>query len=54
MRARLCGCHFSLVPMVICGNLYSAIFLLIYCVNHYCILLGTNKVVVAVPVRVEL
>ena len=26
MRARVCGCHFSLVPMVICGNLFSAIF----------------------------
>ena len=26
MRARVRGCHFSLVPMVICGNLYSAIF----------------------------
>ena len=26
MRARVCGCHFSLVTMVICGNLYLAIF----------------------------
>ena len=54
MRARVCVCHFSLVPMVICGNLYSAIFLLIYFVNHYCTLSGRNKVVVVVPVRVEL
>ena len=51
------GCHFSLVPMVICENLYSSTFLLIYFVHHYCILLGTNKVVVVVVValaRVEL
>ena len=50
MRARVCGCHFSLVTMVICGNLYLPIFFRFI----YCILSGRNKVVVVVPVRVEL
>ena len=39
--------------MVILGSLNSSIVLLIYFVNHYCILLGTNKVVVvAAAIRI--
>ena len=39
--------------MVILGSLNSSIFLLIYFVNHYCILLGTNNVVVVVVAAIR-
>lgn len=48
LSAALYCCPFSLAPMVIWGNLCSSIFLLIYFINHYSILLGTNKVAVVV------